>query len=269
MKLKKQSKKNLCFIYNCLTRLDSTVELITANLVGIASFPSTDKLSAYIAGLVEGDGSIKIPSSFRSDKGKILYPSVTIVFVEKDLPLANFLSIYKFSALHEFAQLVNGKFRTPKIEALHRLINWFNNYGKFDKIKHLSADESSVTSNSWLAGFSDCDSNFLISFSTSNLGIAKNIRLTYRLSQRQEFHRTSSTGISYLPLLSTVATAFYTKFTSYERKRLKTKTNSTYTEKGYLVTVSTLASRIALINYFLEFPLLSSKHLDYLNWVEA
>jgi len=36
-----------------------------------------------------------------------------------------------------------------------------------------------------------------------------------------------------------------------------------------LVTVSTLASRIALINYFLEFPLLSSKHLDYLNWVEA
>ena len=36
-----------------------------------------------------------------------------------------------------------------------------------------------------------------------------------------------------------------------------------------MVTVSTLASRIALINYFLEFLLLSSKHLDYLNWVEA
>jgi hypothetical protein len=40
-------------------------------------------------------------------------------------------------------------------------------------------------------------------------------------------------------------------------------------EKGYLVTVSSLASRIALINYFLEFPLLSSKHHDYLNWVKA
>jgi hypothetical protein len=36
-----------------------------------------------------------------------------------------------------------------------------------------------------------------------------------------------------------------------------------------LVTVSTLASRIALINYFLKFSLFSSKHLDYLNWVEA
>jgi len=179
------------------------------------------------------------------------------------------LSIYKLSALHEFAQLVNGKFITPKIEALHRLINWLNNYGKFEQIKHLSFDKSNIISNSWLAGFSDCDSNFLISFSTSNLGIAKNIRLTYRLSQRQEYHRTSSTGISYLPILSTVATAFYSKFTSYERERLNTKTNMTYTEKGYLVTVSTLASRIALINYFLKFSLFSSKHLDYLNWVEA
>ena len=80
----------MCFIYSCLTGLDSKVELITASLVRIASFPSKDKLSAYIAGLVEGYGSIKIPSSVRSDKGKILYPSVTIVFVEKDLPLANF-----------------------------------------------------------------------------------------------------------------------------------------------------------------------------------
>jgi hypothetical protein len=95
MKLKKQSKKKFFFFINsCLTWLDSTVELIKTSLVGIASFPSTDKLGAYIAGLVEGDGSIKIPSSVRSDKGKILYPSVTIVFVEKDLPLANFFCFY-------------------------------------------------------------------------------------------------------------------------------------------------------------------------------
>lgn len=103
----------------------------------------------YIAGLIEGDGSIKVPSTLRSDKGRLIYPSVTIVFVDKDLPLAEILvkrlngtlnkttgnwyvlSIYKLSALHELAKLVNGKFRTPKIEALCRLINWLNNYGKF------------------------------------------------------------------------------------------------------------------------------------------
>jgi hypothetical protein len=212
-----------------LTDLESTVYFISVSSVGIANLPVNNKLGYYIAGLVEEDGSIKIPYTLRSDKGKILYHSVTIVFVGKDLPLAKFfseklkgtinkgsgnwyvLSIYNLSALYEFVQLVNGKFRTPKIEALHRLIDWLNNYGKFYKIKHLSADESNIISNNWLAGFSDCDSNFIISFSTSNSGIAKNIRLIYRLSQRQEYHRVSSTGISYLPILSTVATAFFTK----------------------------------------------------------
>jgi hypothetical protein len=78
----------------------------------------------------------------RSDKNKLLYPSVTIVFVDKEFPLANalatylkgtikkakgnyyVLSIYSLSALYNLAEMVNGKFRTPKIEALHRLIIW-------------------------------------------------------------------------------------------------------------------------------------------------
>lgn len=241
----------------------------------------------YIAGLIEGDGSIKVPYSLRSDKGKLIYPSVTIVFVDKDLPLSEFLvkkldgtlnktsgnwyvlSIYKLSALHKLAKLVNGKFRTPKIEALYRLINWLNNYGKFEKINILPADDSDILSNSWLAGYSDCDSNFLITFTTSNLGIAKNIHLTYRLSQRQEYHRDSSTGTSYLKVLTIIATAFLVKPSLYERERVNPKKNQSFTEKGFLVTVKGLDSRITLINYFTKFPLLSSKYLDYLNWVEA
>lgn len=144
-----------------------------ANLMLIKTAPSVNTIAPeYIAGLIEGDGSIKVPSTLRSDKGKLIYPSVTIVFVDKDLPLAEILtkklegtlnktagnwyvlSIYKLSALHELAKLVNGKFRTPKIEALHRLINWLNNYGKFEKINILSVDNSNILSNSWLAGYS-------------------------------------------------------------------------------------------------------------------
>ena len=213
--------------------------------------PTINPAPEYIAGLIEGDGSIKVPSTLRSDKGRLIYPSVTIVFVDKDLPLAEILakklegtlnktagnwyvlSIYKLSALHELAKLVNGKFRTPKIEALHHLINWLNNYGKFEKIKILPADDSNILSNSWLSGYSDCDSNFLISFTTSNLGIAKNIQLTYRLSQHQEYHRESSTGTSYLNILTTIATAFLIKPMLYERERLNPKQIKATPKKGF------------------------------------
>ena len=50
-----------------------------------------NNLDHYLAGLIEGDGSIKIPKTVKSEKGKILYPSITIVFASKDLPLAQFL----------------------------------------------------------------------------------------------------------------------------------------------------------------------------------
>lgn len=45
-------------------------------------------LGGYLAGLIEGDGSIIVPKSIRNQKGKLLYPVVKITFVEKDLPLA-------------------------------------------------------------------------------------------------------------------------------------------------------------------------------------
>lgn len=79
-----------------------------------------------MAGLIEGDGSIKVPKSERSEKGKKIYPSITIIFVDKDLPLAKInykklnatlnkasgnyyvLSVYKKSALYLVASLVNG-----------------------------------------------------------------------------------------------------------------------------------------------------------------
>jgi hypothetical protein len=76
------------------------------------------------------------------------------------------LSIYSLSALHTFSQLVNGKFRMPKIEALHRLIIWLNNYGKFESLVLKPLDDSNITSNGWLAGYADCDSNLLITFNT-------------------------------------------------------------------------------------------------------
>jgi hypothetical protein len=299
-------------------------------------------LAHYIAGLIEGDGSIKVPNSLRSDKNKLLYPSVTIVFVDKDLPLANalatylkgtvnkakgnyyVLSIYSLSALYNFAGMVNGKFRTPKIEALHRLIIWLNNNGKFEPLELKGLDNSDIFSNSWFSGFSDCDSNFLITFNLTD-NIAKNIQLTYRISQKQDYQQNLSKGSnttttlklntenidcedlnlsqtinpiinedlnifkdersyskanseslkdqarknSYFPILSLIAQSLNTKATYFERKRILAKKDSIYIEKGYLVTAKSLISRLEVIDYFTKFPLLSSKHMDYLSWNKA
>lgn len=46
------------------------------------------QLGSYLAGLIEGDGSIIVPKTIRNSKGKLLYPVVKITFVKKDAPLA-------------------------------------------------------------------------------------------------------------------------------------------------------------------------------------
>jgi hypothetical protein len=96
-----------------------------------------------LAGLIEGDGSIIVPKTNKNEKGKYLYPRIKITFVKKDEPLAkkiknilgsgtfeypkdtNYVNLL-FQDLQSFkklAVLLNGKFRTPKIESLHRLID--------------------------------------------------------------------------------------------------------------------------------------------------
>lgn len=57
--------------------------------------------------------------------------------------------------------LINGKAtqRTPKVEALHRLINWFNlKYNT--NIIALPLDNTNLQDNNWLAGFLDADGGF-------------------------------------------------------------------------------------------------------------
>jgi hypothetical protein len=49
---------------------------------------SNTLLSSYIAGLIEGDGTIHVPKTERSSKGNLNYPSIQIAFHLKDLPLA-------------------------------------------------------------------------------------------------------------------------------------------------------------------------------------
>lgn len=102
--------------------------------------------SSYLAGLIEGDGTIVVPKTKRSAKGKLNYPSIQIVFHLKDLPLALMiqkvikhgsisrkkgvnayvLTVNNYEGLLLLISLINGNMRTPKIHALWNLIDWFN-----------------------------------------------------------------------------------------------------------------------------------------------
>ena len=78
-------------IFNLLDSISvSIIPFVT--IQNNTSLRSCNSINFYLAGLIEGDGSIKIPKSVRSDKGKLLYPSITIVFATKDLPLAQYLA---------------------------------------------------------------------------------------------------------------------------------------------------------------------------------
>jgi len=53
--------------------------------------------------------------------------------------------------------------RTPKIEALYRMISWCNlNYNS--NINLLPLDYSLINSNSWLSGYIDADGTFFLNW---------------------------------------------------------------------------------------------------------
>ena len=100
------------------------------------------QIGYYLAGLIEGDGSITVPKKEKSDKEKSYHPIIRIVFNSKDVNLAVMLKerlnlghlqkskgnyylweIQDIKGLICMTNLINGKMRTPKIEALHRLID--------------------------------------------------------------------------------------------------------------------------------------------------
>jgi len=101
--------------------------------------------AAYLTGLIEGDGTIVVPKTLRSPKGKLNYPAIQIVFHLKDLPLAlliqkelgfgslskkkginaYILTINNYEGLILTINLINGNMRTPKINSLYNLIDFY------------------------------------------------------------------------------------------------------------------------------------------------
>lgn len=250
---------------------DFTTEIGILSSLAVACLPKNNRLGPYLAGLIEGDGSIYVPVNPRSPSGSLNVGGFEICFDLRDYPLADYirsmiggyiqirgqaciLHIRRIKSVLEVITLINGHMRTPKIEALHRLIIWYNNqHGT--QIPLLGLEETPLQTNSWLAGILDCDAGFYFNWSTNNKGIPSTLQYYLRLSQRRVYHRDSFVGKSYEFIMTKIANFFSAPLIFIDRKR-----KAGYTELAYGVrTGSYLANYIAL-SYLNQYPLFSYKY---------
>lgn len=282
----RQSAGNL-LNYNLLGIFrDYTPELIfynylVPNLCSISVISITNKnesnFSYYVTGLIEGDGSIHVPKTERSIKGKFNYPSVQIVFHLKDLPLAlliqknlghgsitrvkgvnaYILTINNLDGLILIVNLLNGKMKTPKIYALYKLIDWLNNKNiNLNIKKEIITSNKPISSTAWLSGFIEGDGHFSVRVSLGSKSKNKYTKLECKLdiSQRQKDHNNNS-NLKFLEEISDYL------LTTVKSIRMKTKFPQ------YRVRTTSLNGNIALENYILNYPLFGSKYLDSKDWL--
>ena len=241
---------------------------------------SSGFLGPYLAGLIEADGSIAVHDE--KSEVKRYRPMIIIVFSLADKPLADRLAfitkvgkvyhkvnagyvlwqIQKKEDVIKIIGIINGYMRTPKVEALHRAIAWFN---QFDNrcIKCLSMDNSSIDSNSWLAGFSDGDANFSITLTDRKKKgnvTSKRVQTFFRIELRQNYHRGEAGASTYFIILSLIAE--YLNVSVYSRTRQK----GDKLFFAFMVIAHSSKSHAKVRAYFDRFPMYSSKYLAYMDW---
>lgn len=246
------------------------------------SYNNNNQLSYYLAGLIESDGSIIIPKLNSSNS-----PTINIIFNIKDkdlaikikdtlgygsiqlIPESNAVNlvIRDKKGIINLINLINGKLRTPKILKLHKLIDWINTKTSYfsllsNNIVKLPLDNSNLMNNVWLSGFSEGDSNFYIRFTKPNenrIGKGKNyyyVSTTFDLIQTRK--NTDLLNL-YKTIMETIANLFLAQ--------LQTTNLSTFdrSEKqlGWRVRNTSIVGAAKIVEYFNQFPLFSSKHLDF------
>lgn len=234
-----------------------------------STFINNNQLGPYLTGLIEGDGYFFVPDypNKRDNKNRLIYPSLQISCHSKDLPLfimlqkiighgsickkpgkAYVYTINNKEGLLYLISIINGYFRTPKINSLHKLINYYN---KLDyNITLLPLDNSPISSNSWLSGFIDADGCFTVRYTPGNY---TRIGCQFEISQRQF----DISGESLYNIMENIA-IFLKSFVK------ETKKNTSNPQ--FRVRSSSLSSNKLLIAYLTKYPLFSSKYLDYIDW---
>lgn len=234
-----------------------------------------NELGYYLAGLIEGDGSIILR---KGDREKIS-PKIVFTFGKPELPMFEKLklilntgviykektgvcrySITNSEGVINIINLVNGKFRTPKINNLHLAIDNLNKWRNSNLLK-LPLDTSKLDSNPWLSGFIDSDGHFSVKLTGeygSDLSKTRGrVQCVFTINQ-SELNRLS--GESNL--------AFMTEISKFFLVNLNHKASNSPLFKQECNTLVFFAQsdrkHYIVTNYLTKFPLMTSKYLNYL-----
>lgn len=233
------------------------------------------KFNSYLAGIFEGDGHIWMPKYNMKKKHN---PRFCITFNLKNEPLAKklleiigygfirykpkdnacVLVISPVKGLKFIIQCINGELRTPKIIQLHNLIDWINK-NHSSEIKKLPVKKGNLDKDSWFAGFVDADGSFSIQHTKLEDG-AKKRKISCRLRIEQRMYE-PLTKNSYLDVLTEISTLLNCNLNT--RKQISTD------NKYFIIAASSRKSLLTIMTYFKNFPLYSSKYLDYKDWEQA
>lgn len=225
----------------------------------------------YIAGLIEGDGTIYIPKEEISLKGNLNYPSIQIVFHLKDYPLALLIqkelkhgsisrkkgqsayiyTINNYDGLLLLINIINGNMKTNKIYALHKLINWYNLY-KGTSLEKKGLSTEPLLTNAWLSGFIEADGHF--SLRSTESGKYPRIDCKFELCQRLKDQNSRDN----LFFLEDIAMNF-----NSEVKSIRNETK----HPQYRIRTTNLKSNLIIVNYLLNYPLFGTKFLDFNDWI--
>lgn len=241
---------------------------------------TNNQLGYYLAGLIEGDGSIILRKGEREKTS----PKIVFTFNKIEIPMYERLqkilntgiiytektgvsrySITNAEAVIHIINLVNGKFRTSKIQALYKAIDNLNKWRGANLVK-LPLDNSSIDSNAWLSGFIDTDGHFSIKltgiYGSDDSVIRGRVQCVFSINQ-SELNRV--TGESNVPFMTALAKFF--------QVNLLHKIENASASRGSAKTISFFAQsdrkHFIITTYLSKFPLMSSKHLNYLSFFKA
>lgn len=233
-------------------------------------------LVSYFVGMLEGDGMMYTPS--KEMILKKIRPCISFCFAIADLPHAQFFqnyfkmgsisfskektyckwTIFQTAHIVQLLKLINGHFRTPKIEAFSRIVHYYNEKYNLN-LQVLPLNNDCFLNDAWFSGFSDSDSTFNLYYSKR---LNKNYGITPKYCLKVAQYYKKKLMLSNEDFMNKLCSTFSVNLQIKESIHPKTGNKETS------LTMSILRedNLSLLINYFNQYPLFSSKYLNYINF---